>query len=292
MRRKINFAIRELCELRALSIILDYCARVGIDIFWNIWIFPVNTDLLLFSPNEILKNFKNIQIFNITSENIPVDKKICGFKANITHGFDKCVGSVVDLYEISACKKYVAKNKINGLKRPNIVIGNVKIKSPVEDYQIEIWEELSKLPYNIIVVPRHPFTSEELADVRLPKKITLRNTMGELENLYAQADLTIMGKMLGITRLDYNTRDHNPLEATINSNTISGIYNDIPLPYLEFYEKSGLVHRLHDWNDIFKNIKPLMNDPLLSDKLKKREEWIEKNRKKYLPRALEVLKIQ
>lgn len=292
MRRKINFAIREMCELRALSIILDYCVRVGIDVFWNIWIFPVNTDLLLFSPNDILKNFKNIQILNITSKNIPVDKKIYGFKANVTHEFDKCVESVVDLYEISTCKKYVAKNKINGLKKPNIIIGSVKIKSPVEDYQVEIWEELSKLPHNIIIVPRHPFTSEELADVRLPKKITLRNTMGELENLYAQAGLTIMGKILGITRLDRNTRDHNPLEATTNSNTVSGIYNDIPSPYLEFYEKSGLVHRLHDWKDIFKNIESLINDPLLSDKLKRREEWIEKNRKKYLPRALEILKIQ
>lgn len=292
MRRKINFAIRELCELRALGIILDHCARVGIDVFWNIWIFPVNTDLLLFSPNEILKNFKNIQILNITSENIPIDKKIYGFKANITHEFDQCTESVVDLYEISTCKKYVAKNKINDLKKPNIIIGSVKIKSPVEDYQVEIWEELSKLPYNIIVVPRHPFTSEELADVQLPKKITLRNTMGELENLYAQADLTIMGKILGITRLDRNTRDHNPLEATINSNTVSGIYNDIPLPYLEFYQKFGLVHRLHDWKDIFKNIESLINDPLLSDKLRRREEWIEKNRKKYLPRALEILKIQ
>jgi hypothetical protein len=292
VRQKINFAIREMCELRALCVILDYCTEVGVNVLWNIFMFPVNTDLLLFPPKIILKRYKNIKLINFDPNDKLIDKKIYGFKANIAHKNDQNINSVIDLYEITTCKRHIAKNTIVGLKKPNIVIGSVKIKSPVEDFQIEMWKKISQLPYNIIVVPRHPFTAEELSNVNIPKKINLRNTMGELEDLYAQADLTIMGKIFGITRYDYNTRDHDVLESTINSNTICGMYSDIPLPYLEFYQKSGLVHRFYDWKDIFEHIDKLIKDPLLPGKIKKRVEWIEKNRKRYLPCALKILGIK
>jgi hypothetical protein len=289
MSKKINFAIREMCELNALCVMLDYCIEVGLDVFWNIYIFHVNTDLILFSVEKRLNNYHNVKIVTNNPEEIKFGTKIYGFKANITHEKEQMINSVVDLYEITACKYYVKKRMTIDLPRPNIVIGSVKIKSPVEDFQIGIWDRLSELPYNVIAVPRHPLNFEELDRLSIPSKIILKNTMGELENFYAQADLTIMGKILGATRYDYNTRDHNPLEATINSNTICGMYSDIPAPYVEFYKTSGLVHQFYDWKDIFNNIDALINDPLLPEKLKRRKKWIKKNRQKYLPCALEAL---
>jgi len=292
VKQEVNFAIREMCELRALGVLLDYCTEVGVDVSWNIYLFPVNTDLLLFQPDKLLKKYKKIKIVNPAASAIKNGSTISGFKAHIAHEKDCDINSIIDLYEITACKYYEKKNKTMNLPRPNIVVGSVKIKSPVEDFQVEIWEKLSKLPYHVVVVPRHPFPKEELTKVNIPPAIKFRNTMGELEDLYAQANLTIMGKLFGVTRYDYNTRDHNPLEATISSNTICGMYSDIPKPYLEFYEHSGLTHRFYDWRDIFGHIDDLINDPLLPEKLKKRKEWIESNRRKYLPRALEVLDIK
>ncbi|MBU4387793.1 hypothetical protein KJ644_05020, partial [Candidatus Dependentiae bacterium] len=131
MKQEINFAIREMCELHALCVILDYCAEVGIDIFWNIYIFPVNTDLILFFPKGMLQNYKNIKILNYSPNEIKDESKIYGFKANIAHEKDQIINSVVDLYEITTCKRYMNESKITDLPKPNIVVGSVKIKSPV-----------------------------------------------------------------------------------------------------------------------------------------------------------------
>lgn len=174
-------------------------------------------------------------------------------------------------------------------EKPRIVIGNIKIKSPIEPFQAEIMNSLAVLPFEIIVVPRHPLTDDEFQHLILPKQIQFVNTIGQLEDSQASADLTIMGKIFSANGFELDD-EHNPMEATINSNTIcSGIMNQVPSLYNWLYDHSGLIHKCYNYDDVFSSIEKLINDPNLSQKLTAKNSWVKQNRRLYLKKVKDIL---
>jgi len=124
--------------------------------------------------------------------------------------------------------------------------------------------------------------------VKIPRNIEFMNTMGELEDLHASASLTIMGRIFSNDGLKPDD-DHNPIEATINSNTLCGIIKEVPESYKWLYEESGLIHQCQSYEEVFSGIDKLIFDPDLPKKLEMRDEWIINNRTKYLRKVEEVL---
>ena len=102
-----------------------------------------------------------------------------------------------------------------------VVLGNIKIKSPVADFQQEVFTRLAALPYRVIVVPRHPFSEKDFRNVFIPDELNLVNTMGDLEALHASADVVIMGRIFCEGDL-VSDDDHNSFEATINVGALLG----------------------------------------------------------------------
>lgn len=288
--KKIVFALKEFCEIRALKTIIRCCEDFGYSIYWNLLDFSVNTDFSFYSIEKAFAGYANVSVISADDCKGISGMKIYSFKTDMTHQLDSHVHTFISCAEIAACRSYERMQTISGTESPRIVLGNVKIKAPAEDFQVKIFERLAGLPYHVIVVPRHPFTEEEMKVVKLPSNIEFRNTMGELEELQASANLTIMGRIFSADGLKPDD-DHNPLEATINSNTLCGIIKEIPSAYAWMYEKSGLVHQCESYEEVFAKIDALIFDPNLSEKLKQRKVWIQSNRKRYLENLRLILEL-
>lgn len=168
------------------------------------------------------------------------------------------------------------------------MVSNVKIndKNKDKEYDPRMWELLWKLPYTVAVVPRHPFPEWFLDWINIPRNITIINKVWVLRYLCANTSLVVMG--LIFSNPDWET-DHSPLEATINSNAISGFYDNIEEAYTEFYDDSWLIHRYLTFEDSIGDIPYLISDPKLREKLENKRIWIIKNRQQYLERVLYIL---
>ncbi|MFH1822733.1 MAG: hypothetical protein ABH830_03455 [Patescibacteria group bacterium] len=291
MNQKIYFAVREMGDVYALTTIIEYCIEANIAIEWHIVPFSVNSDLSLCQFTDIIGKYRNAKI-----EDAPRDEQtlkcvnIFGFSTDMKHQLEKIIQPVISVYDINVARRDIVNVAQVNKKKPWIVVGNIKLKSPIEDFQYPILQKLSLLPYKVILVPRHPLTTEEAQKINLPVNLTLDNSMGKLVQLYAQADLTIMGKIFSVDRFEFDDGDHNPLEATISSNTIC-IRSKISDAYKEFYELSGLMHCFNNHLDSFEVIDKLIYDPSLKKKLQWRKKWIEKNRQTNLQQAIKKLGI-
>lgn len=285
--KDIVFALREFCEIKALKTIMQYCALSGYEIHWKLLNFSVNTDFNFCSIKSAFRSCSNVSMLDLKQ----LSKfRIYGFKTDMTHQLDSHIHAFIPCAEIAACKAYDTSKIVPREGPPRIVVGNVKVKSPVESFQVEIFERLAKLPYQIIVVPRHPLTDEEIPAVRLPMNIEFRNTMGELEYLQASASLTVMGRIFSADGLKPDD-DHNPLEATINSNTVCGIIKEVPDAYRWLYEESGLVHQCWSYEEVFSKIDDLISDPGILEKLQARKRWILNNRREYLKKLQAIFEL-
>jgi transaldolase len=149
-----------------------------------------------------------------------------------------------------------------------------------------MWELLWKLPYNIAVVPRHPFPEWFLDWINIPENVTIINKVWVLKSLCANTSLVVMGLIFSNKEWEM---DHSPLEATINSNAISWFYDEIEDWYKDFYTNSWLIHRYNSFEESIDNISNLINDYKLKEKLEKKQIWIKKNKEKYLKEVLNIL---
>lgn len=288
--RQIIFSLKEFCEIKALKTIMKYCAALGHEICWKLINFSVNTDFNFCSIEKAFRSYANVSMLKIDDPHQLSGMKIYGFKTDMTHQLDSYIHAFIPCSEIAACKLYDRSPIVSQGSLLRVVLGNIKVKSPVEDFQTQIFERLADLPYEMIVVPRHPLTDGEMMVVKMPGNIEFRNTMGELECLQASANLTIMGRIFSVDGLKPDD-DHNPLEATINSNTICGIIKEVPDAYKWLYEESGLVHQCLSHEEVFSRIDDLILDPNLPRKLEAREKWILNNRREYLKKLQNLLEL-
>jgi len=288
--KEIVFALKEFCEIRALKTIIQCCKDFGYSIHWKLLNFSVNTDFAFCSIEDAFAGYVNVSVISADDCKIISEMKIYSFKTDMTHQLDSHAHAFISCAEVAACRSHKRIQAVSCTESPCIVLGNVKIKAPVEDFQVEIFERLANLPYHVVIVPRHPLTEEEMKIVRLPDNLEFRNTMGELEDLQASASLTIMGRIFSVDGLKPDD-DHNPLEATINSNTLCGIIKEIPEAYAWMYEKSGLVHQCKSYDEVFSKIDALIFDPSLAEKLQQREAWIQSNRRRYLENIKVILEL-
>lgn len=288
MKREINISLREYCDIRALKIIMDYCKSCRLDVHWNLFNFVVNTDFNFCTIEQAFNEYPNVSISDISKGQL-VGIKLFSFLTDMKHDCDQYVNGFISCAEINVCRKYHRMKSPRPKSRPRIVVGNLKVKSPIEAFQIEVLNRLALLPFEVIVVPRHPLEADKLEQLKLPEQIKFVNTMGQLEDLQASADLTIMGRIFSADGFKVDD-EHNPLEATINSNTLcSGIMNPAPTPYEWLYGNSGLVHKCYDFEEVFNLIEPLMNDSDLPNKLAKRDRWVQRNRNRYLKKVRAML---
>lgn len=288
--RKIYFSIREYPEVLALSAIIEHCVEMGIsDIDWCVVCSPVNTDFDFLSlRNACDKSGFSVRYVNV-EEVKQVDRfQVFGFKTDMRHNQDEMVGYFFDIFDVMATRLYRHEPIKVWRKEQTIVIGNIKIESPVAEFQQEIFERLAVLPYTVVVVPRHPFTDGDLSNIRIPSKLKFVNTMGDLERLHAHADAVIMGRIFCEGDL-VSDDDHNPFEATINAGALAGINTRIPKAYEWIYNESNLIHQCESYNDVFDLLPAVLGDMDIVRKLECRKEWILDNRKRFLKQVLEAL---
>ncbi|OGI29705.1 MAG: hypothetical protein A2288_02500 [Candidatus Moranbacteria bacterium RIFOXYA12_FULL_44_15] len=288
--KEITFSLREFCEIKALKTIMEYFSVTGHMIYWKLLNLSVNTDFNFCSIEQAFWNHGNVSILQVDDPQELSNMKIYGFKTDMTHQLDVHIHAFISCAEIAACRLYKRSKAKPCIELPRIVLGNVKVKSPVEESQTEIFERLAQLPYQVIIVPRHPLTEEDEKLVKMPGDIQFRNTMGELEYLQASANLTIMGRIFSADGLKPDD-DHNPLEATINSNTICGIIKEIPDAYKWLYEESELVHQCRSYDEVFSKIDDLLFDSNLPRKLEARDKWILGNRQEYFKKLERILEL-
>lgn len=286
MRNEIFFALREFCEVLALKTVIDHCKSLGLEFRWNIFAFPVNTDFNHYNLSIAFSELHDVLVVKSFDEKLLSRVKLFGFATDMRHDLDRYMKDQFSCTEMAACRLYSSPPSQRDI--PVLVIGNVKVKSPVEDFQEEIFRKLSSLPYETIVVPRHPLNSEEMKSIRIPPPIRFMNTMGKLEDLHATANLTVMGRIFSANGLEPDD-DHNPLEATINSHTLCGVIKEIPKPFEWLYEESGLIHQYHTLEEIYEGIDRWIKDPDLLEKLAKRDKWVRSNREKYLEKVVKKL---
>ncbi len=286
--KSATFSIREYAEVVALKTIIQFIRESGpTEIYWRVFSSSVNTDFNFYSLSLAFAGEKSVSIIGV--HELQEKETVCGFSTDMQHVHDQYVTHFFDCSAVVACRLYRRLPlKIPSIGRKTVVIGNVKVKSPVEDFQIDVFRVISELPYRVVVVPRHPLTKDEMKRTFLPKGIDFRNSMGELEGLYATADLGIMGRIFCADGLQPND-DHNPLEATINAHAICGINNKIPEAYRWLYENSDLVHQCETYEQVFGLIETLTDDRDVLEKLQKRQEWILENRHKYLEPIRDVI---
>lgn len=288
--KEVTFSLKEFCEVKALQTIMELCFSIGLKIRWKLLNFSVNTDFKFCSIEEAFRGYENVSVISHDDPDCLHSMKIYGFKTDMTHQLDAYVHKSISCAEIAACRLNKGRAVVANREMKNIVVGNMKVKCPVEDFQMEIFDRLAHLPYQTVVVPRHPLTDMEMASIKLPECIKFRNTMGDLEDLQAHAHLTIMGRVFSAGGLEPDD-DHNPLEATISSNTMCGIIKEIPDAYRWLYEESGLIHQCQDYDEIFSQIQELIFDRDLPKKLEARQRWVLGNRAKYLKKIREIMEI-
>ena len=286
--KAITFSIREYCEVVALKTIIEWLELQGIvDIQWRVLSASVNTDFSFCSLERSFAQQKNILF--IKAEQIQKGETVFGFETDMRHDHDQLVTQFLNCSEIASCKIYrEAPLRVSSKGIKSIVVGNVKVKCPIEEFQLDIFKRLVKLPYRIVIVPRHPLTKDEVSGIVLPKGIDFRNSMGELERLYAIADIAVMGRLFCLEGLKPDD-DHNPLEATVNGHAICGINNKIPQAYQWLYESSELLHQCSTYDQVFDIISRVFEDADIDEKLFARQQWILANRKKYLTPIGEII---
>lgn len=147
-----------------------------------------------------------------------------------------------------------------------------------------MWELLWKIPYSVAVVPRHPFPENFLENIHIPKNITIFNQIGIIRELCAKTNL--MWLMFSNCHLE---TEHNPFEATINSNAITSSILKVDPHYWDFYDNSWLIHKIDDFHQIPNIIDELINDKNLHKKLQNREKWLESNKNIVLSKILKIL---
>ncbi|GBE17389.1 hypothetical protein BMS3Abin15_01234 [bacterium BMS3Abin15] len=288
MTNEIHFALREFCEVYALKTIIRYCTSLGLEFHWNVLAFPVNTDFNYCSLSTTLSEIPEVSIIERFNEVFLSRIKLFGFATDMHHDLDRYMQEQFSCSEIFLSRIY--SHPVVRPDRLAIVVGNIKVKSPVEKFQLEIFQKLASLPYDVIVVPRHPLSSEEMKLIRTPSPIRFINTMGDLENLHSVASITIMGRIFSDKGLKPDD-DHNPFEATINSHTLCGIIKDIPESYQWLYKESGLVHQCSTLEEVYEGIDRWIRDPDLLMKLARKEEWIRFNRDRYLMKIVKALQL-
>lgn len=284
---EITFALREFCEVYSLKTLIGFCRELGLKFHLNVLALPVNSDFDHCSLETTFSDIPEVNVVKWFDEAYLSRSRPYGFTTDKCHEWDGYMRMQFSSQEIASCKLHSRRARSHS-DGPLVVAGNVKVESPVEDFQVGIFGRLASLPYEVIVVPRHPLSSQAMENVVIPDSIRFVNTMGELESLHAEADLTIMGRILSRDGLRPDD-DHNPIEATINSNTLCGVISEIPAPYEWLYGDSGLIHQYSTLNSMYEGINRWIRDPDLQVKLFRRDEWVRSNRKRYLRRIIEVL---
>jgi len=286
MTDKIFFALREFCEVYALKTIIGYCRELSLGFHWNILSFPVNTDFGYYSLSKAFSEIPEVSVIEHFDEAFLLKIRLFGFATDMCHHLDGYMREQFSCSEVASCRLY--RRPISRSDHPLVVVGNVKVKSPIENFQLEIFQRLARLPYDVAVVPRHPLNLDEMKVFHIPPSIRFINTIGELEGLHSQADLVVMGRIFSADGLKPDD-DHNPLEATINAHALCGLLEEVPQPYRWLYEESGLLHECSTLEEVYEGINLWMQDPDLPRKLTKRDEWIQFNRSQYLSEIVKTL---
>lgn len=290
--KEVYFSIREYPEVLALATIMSHCVEMGVsDIEWCVFCSPVNTDFNFLSLNSACDKM-GIKVRYVSIDEVKKVNKsqVFGFKTDMLHEQDEIVGHFFDIFNVMATRLYRHKPLKVWNKDQTIVLGNIKIKLPVAEFQQEIFARLAVLPYTVVVIPRHPFKNEELGNVNIPSKLNLINTMGDLEKLHAHADAVIMGRIFCEGDL-VSDDDHNPFEATINAGVLAGINTNIPDAYKWIYNDSELIHQCESYDEVFDLLPVVLNDKDIVRKLARRKQWIMDNRRQLLDPVLEMLSI-
>lgn len=289
MTDKVFFALREFCEVHALKTIIGYCRELSLGFHWNILAFPVNTDFSYCSLSKAFSGVPEVSVIEHFDKAFLSRIMLFGFATDMRHDLDGYMREQFSCSEVASCRLHSRSIVHSG--RPLIVVGNVKVKSPVEDFQLEIFRRLASLPYDVVVVPRHPLSPEEMPHVHIPTPIRFVNTMGDLEELHSQADIVVMGRVFSADGLKPDD-DHNPLEATINAHALCGILNEVPKPYRWLYEESGLLHQCATPEDVYEGISRWVQDADLSEKLARKDAWVRSNRERYLGLIIGTLRLR
>lgn len=288
MAYKVFFALREFCEVYALKTIIGYCGELSLGFHWNVLAFPVNTDFGYCSLSKAFSGIPEVSVVEHFDEAFLSRIRLFGFATDMRHDLDGYMREQFSCSEVASCRLY--RRPTSRSDFPLIVVGNVKVKSPVEDFQLEIFQRLASLPYSVVVVPRHPLSLDEMELVRIPAPIKFINTMGGLEELHSKASLVIMGRVFSTDGLKPDD-DHNPLEATINAHAICGVLKEVPKSYQWLYEESGLLHQCSTLEEVYDGVDRWMQDPYLPEKLVKRDAWVRSNRDRYLGRIVKALQL-
>lgn len=281
--KNVNFAIREIGELYTLEFLISEFQRYGIR--WNIYTIPYNSDLREYDSSSRLSKYEWVSVINWENG---VDVNCVWFQTDISWRFEDRVKSCIDVYQVATCMDMDFGIDLSKFNTFDIVVSNVKIndKKPEKEYDSRMWEMLEKLPYSIAVVPRHPFPDWYLKGIKIPGNVTVIDKIWQLKWLCAKTSLTVMWLIFSNPEWEM---DHSPLEATLNSNTISWTYGEIEDAYKDFYKSSGLVHQYGSFEESMGDIERLLNDPYLEDKLENKRKWIRNNRGLYIPEILNIL---
>lgn len=87
----------------------------------------------------------------------------------------------------------------------------------------------------------------------------------------------------------YWETEHNPFEATMNSNAITSSILNIEPYYQDFCDNSWLIHKVEKFYQLPNIINELINDKNIPKKLKNREKWLESNKNRVLSKIFNIL---
>lgn len=284
---RVYFALREFCEVHALRTIKQFCSESGIRYEWVVILFSVNTDFRYRSLRDAFRDDAEVTVIETPGVQTLSNIAPFGFATDMHHDLDVHLREQFSVYDGLSCRFRKRPECIERLT-DTVVVGNVKITSPVEDFQREIFDRLAGLPHTVIVVPRHPLSEEEVRHVEIPTPVQFINTMGQLDELYARATIAIMGRVFCADGLKPDD-DHNPLEPTVNSHAVCGINNKIPPAYEWLYKESGLLHVCASIEEVFQGIDDWMDDVDLEERIQARTRWVMANKEKHLRPIMEII---
>lgn len=280
--KSVTFSLREQGEVIALHTIIGHFEKQGLtDILWRTVPSPVNTDFQYSRFEKAFAEYPKVAVMEMDA--VHDSEPVFGFKTDMHHVHDDRVNHFFAVSEIAASRLYRKFPLRKKNERSVIVVGNMKVESPLPDFQEEVLRCFAATPYTVVIVPRHPLTKDQINKLALPGTIELRNTMGELESLYACADLAVMGRIFDRDGLQPQA-DHNPIEATNNGHALCGLTDlDSVHPAFQWlYKESNLLHQCATYNEVFSLIPDLIHDITVDENLTRRQEWIEQNRCLYL----------
>ena len=201
---------------------------------------------------------------------------------------DKTKG-LIDIHELNTCIPINTEDKENW-DSYDLVVSNVKMndKNPKKEYQPYMWDVLNKTWHRTAVIPRHPVPQSFIDSIDVPDNVTIINTVGSLKGLCLRAKLVVMGLIFSKPLQQF---DHNPIEATQSSHAIYWRENLVEGAYAEYYKVHWLLHPFEHGEDFSGRVDEFMQDSELSAKLKKRDEWIQLQKKKIFDRIRTELKL-